>query len=171
MKLIRRMLLCTLLTMVVCACVGCSVYRESVALLPGIEFGMNPSEAQAVLGEPDGAEQYTGMNDVTYTWLTWENRTVEGHSAIIQLKFAPFRRGMIMLQYIVTFAGEDRTALMTELDAALTAQLTGDRGFTLRDHTDSVSYDCNRGPVGTDYLLSVWEGSVRLLGECNEYDR
>lgn len=171
MKLIRRMLLCMLLAMVACVCVGCSVYREPVALLPGIEFGMNPSEAQAVLGEPDGAEKFTGMNDVTYTWLTWENRTVAGHPATIRLKFAPFRRGMIMLQYIVTFAGEDKPALMTELDAALTAQLTGDRGFTRRDYTDSVSYDCNRGPVGTDYLLSVWEGSVRLLGQCNEYDR
>ena len=45
------MLLCMLLTLAACLCVGCSVYREPVALLPGIEFGMNPAEVRAVLGE------------------------------------------------------------------------------------------------------------------------
>ena len=168
MKLIRHMLLCMLLTMVACTCVGCSVYRESVALLPGIEFGMNPAEVQAVLGEPDEVEQFTGVNDVTYTGLTYEGCMVEGHPVRLWLKFIPFRRGLVLEQYTVTFLEE---AQLTELDAALTAQLTGDRGFTRRDHTDSVSYDCNCGPVGTDYLLSVWEGNLRLLGECNEYYR
>ena len=70
MKLIRRMLLCMLLAAVAYACVGCSVYREPVALLYGIEYGMTPAEVEAVLGEPNEVAQVTGMNDVTYTPAT-----------------------------------------------------------------------------------------------------
>lgn len=168
MKLIRRMLLCMLLAAAACLCVGCSVYREPVALLPGIEFGMNPAEVKAVLGEPDEAEQYTGMNDVTYTWLTYEGCMVEGHPVWLRLKFMPFWRGLVLEQYTVTFPEE---AQLTELDAVLMMQLTGDRGFTRRDDTDSVSYACSHGPVGTYYSLSVWDGNLRLLGECSEYYR
>ena len=168
MKLIRRMLLCMLLAAAACACVGCSVYREPVALLPGIEFGMNPAEVQAVLGEPDEVEQYTGMNDVTYTGLTYEGCMVEGHPVRLWLKFIPFRRGLVLEQYTVTFPEE---AQLTELDAALTMLLTGDRGFTRKADTDRVSYECSHGPVGTYYSLSVWEGDLRLLGECTEYYR
>lgn len=166
----RRMLLCALVLAVACVVTGCSFYREPAALLPELEFGMSPEEAQAVLGEPTEVEKITGMNDVTYTWMGWENQNVAGHPATIRLKFGPFRREMILAQYIVTFSGEDR-ALLAELDSALAAQLTGDRGFIRRESTDSVSFDHNRGPVGTYYLLSVWDGNARLLGECDEYDR
>ena len=168
MKLIRRVLLCMLLAAVTCICVGCSVYREPVALLPGIEFGMNPAEVKAALGEPDEVEQHTGMNDVTYTWLTYEGCMVEGHPAQLELKFMLFRRGLVLEQYTVTFPEE---AQLTELDAALTVLLTGDRGFIRRERTDSISYECSHGPVGTSYLLSVWEGNLRLSGECDEYYR
>ena len=168
MKLIRCMFLCVLLLAVACVSTGCSVYREPVALLTGIEFGMNPAEAQAVLGEPDEVEQFTGMNDVTYTGLTYEGCMVEGHPVRLWLKFIPFRRGLVLEQYTVTFPEE---AQLTELDAALTAQLTGDRGFTRKADTDRVSYECSHGPVGTNYSLSVWEDNLRLLGECTEYDR
>lgn len=171
MKLIRRVLLCMLLAAAVCLCMGCSVYREPVALLPGIEFGMNPAEVKAALGEPDEAEQHTGMNDVTYTWLTYEDYMVEGHPAQLELKFMPFRRGLVLEQYMITFAGEDRAALLTELDAALKVQMTCDMGFIRRERTDSISYECSHGPAGTSYLLSVWEGNLRLSGECDEYYR
>ena len=73
MKLIRRMLLCVLLATVACVCVGCSVYREPVALLLGIEFGMSPGEATAVLGEPSEEKTITGMNGVTYKTFYYEN--------------------------------------------------------------------------------------------------
>ena len=168
MKLIRRMLLCMLLAMVFCACVGCGVYREPVALLYGIEYGMNPAEVQAVLGEPDEVEQFTGMNDVTYTWLTYEIVGVQGHPASLQLKFAPLRRGMVLTEYIMIFPGDEKVTIFTDLDAALTAQLTG---FERRERPDCVDYDMNRGPVGTYYLLKIREADVWLHGECNEYDR
>ena len=48
MKWIRRLLLCALLAAVGLASTACSVYRESAALLPGIEFGMSAAQAKAV---------------------------------------------------------------------------------------------------------------------------
>lgn len=171
MKMFRRALLYAFLLVVACVAAGCSVYREPAALLPGIGFGMSPAEVQTMLGEPDEVEEFTAVNDVTYTWLTYGECMVEGHPARLRLKFLPFRRGLVLEQYTVTFPGEDRAALMTEIDAALAAQLTDDMGFTRRERPDNMSYECSHGPVGTYYQLSVWEGNVCLLGECTEYNR
>ncbi|MBQ2954074.1 MAG: hypothetical protein IJE07_11100 [Clostridia bacterium] len=168
MKWIRRLLLCALLAAVGLASTACSVYRESAALLPGIEFGMSAAQAKAVLGEPDGEEQITGMNDLTYTWLTYENVHVQGHPAAVRLKFAPDWRGTVLIEFTITFASEEKAALLAELDAALAAELAG---FSRRERTDGVDYDMNRGPVGTWYMLKIRENDVWLHGECNEYSR
>lgn len=188
MKLIRRMLLCVLLATVACVCVGCSVYREPVALLLGIEFGMSPGEATAVLGEPSEEKTITGMNGVTYKTFYYENVQVSGFYAQIQLKFGTHGFGTVLEKCTITFdrkIGDCNLAVglyqwvipvqwHAELDELLSAQLCGENGFVRMEKTESsIVYEQSRGAVGTTYSLQMTDDGrdVQLLAECDEYYR
>lgn len=188
MKLIRRMLLCVMLATVACVCVGCSVYREPVALLPGIEFAMSPGEATGVLGEPCEEKTITGMNGVTYKTLLYENMQVSGFCAQIQLRFGTHGFGTVLEKCTVTFdrkISDNNPAVglyqwmipmqwHAELDGVLSAQLCGDNGFVRREKAESsIVYEQSRGAVGTTYSLQITDDGrdVLLLAECDEYYR
>ena len=74
----------------------------------------------------------------------------------------------MLIEFVITFASEEKAALLAELDAVLSKQLPC---ITRRERTDGVGYDMNRGPVGTYYLMKIRENDVWLHGECSEYDR
>lgn len=184
MKLIRRMLLCVLLVAVACVCVGCSVYREPVALLPGIEFGMNPAEVEDVLGEPDEVEQVAGMNGKTHTVLIYEDVPVGYFFAQLRLTFRPFGFGTVLekcVACIVNKGGVTNPAVglyqwvtpsgwRDELDELLRDQLCGKNGFIRTDmEEDGIVYEKS----GTTYSLQMTDDGrdVQLLAECDEYYR
>ena len=149
------------------------VYREPVRLVEHMEFGMTPREAERVLGVPSYDETvYIDVSDQTYRYQEYEAELL-GYPATIRCEFARDWMRWTLWQCTIRLQDvPDEERLFQQIVSKLTEEMAGLERFYIHEHSGfNVSIGVNRGPVGTDYLISLKDKELTMICHCSEYMR
>lgn len=165
-------LLIILLLIASCLFFRGKIYREEVAIVDDIYFGMTPSEVESILGEPYEEEEETPpVSGVNYLYQHFR-MTFFDHEAILIARYIPIRNEF-RLQYcsVECFDVEEPDAFCSIVKDALQNKLAEADGLQEQVTSSGFSLNLNRGPVGTSYLVSAGEQTVTIVCECTEFYR
>lgn len=148
------------------------IYREEVAVVEGIYFGMTPSEVEDSLGEPyEVREETPPVSGVNYLYQYFRI-AFRGNEAVVTMRYIPIRNEF-RLQFckIECFDIADSDAFCSAVNDTLKYKLTGIDGVQQQVTSSGFSLYLNRGPVGTLYSISASEQIVTIVCECTEFYR
>ena len=162
----------SLLFMFICLIYQGRIYREEVAVVEGIYFGMTPSEVEDNLGEPyEAREETPPVSGVNYLYQYFRI-AFRGNDAVVTMRYIPIRNEF-RLQFceVECFGLADPDAFCTAINDTIEYKLTGIDGVQKQATSTGFTIYLNRGPVGTLYSISASEHTVTIVCECTEFYR
>ncbi len=153
-------------------------YREAFPLIPGVEYGMSPKEAQKLLGPCTAVEQKEPTTNVLYR-TEERTLTVKGRSAEVRFEYIRLGFRDVLQSISITVPMEDASSAeafaMDALDVISAAVPRGERriGDSIDAANDRrmMTVDWQRGETGTNTVITSGEDGVAIHGTTNEFHR
>lgn len=169
---VQSLILISLLALAFCLYSRAKIYREEIAIIDDICFGMTPSEVEAAWGKPYEETEVTPLvSGVPYLYQKYRI-PFDGVEAVVSVRYISFRNEF-RLQFcrVECLDIADSDDFCAAIHDTLANKLAGIDGVQKQGTSSGFSFYVNRGPVGTLYSVTASEQTVTIDCECNEFYR